>query len=63
MAEYKSKHTGEEIDTAIENVANKEDKTNKVVSLSSESTDAQYPSAKCVYDLIGDVETLLEELR
>lgn len=63
MAEYKSKHTGEEIDTAIENVANKEDKTNKVVSLSSESTDTQYPSAKCVYDLIGDVETLLEELR
>lgn len=32
---------------------------NKVVSLSSASTDSQYPSAKCVYDLIGDVETLL----
>ena len=33
--------------------------TNKVTSLSSFSTDTQYPSAKCVYDLIGDVETLL----
>jgi hypothetical protein len=33
--------------------------TNKVTSLSSSSTDTQYPSAKCVYDLLGDVETLL----
>ena len=32
---------------------------NKVTSLSSSSTDLQYPSAKCVYDIIGDVETLL----
>lgn len=40
----------------------KEDKTNKVTSLSSSSTDAQYPSAKCVYDLVGDVETLLTAL-
>lgn len=37
----------------------KEDKTNKVTSLSSSSTDTQYPSAKCVYDLVGDIETLL----
>ena len=29
----------------------KEDKSNKVTSLSAESTDTQYPSAKCVYDL------------
>ena len=33
-----------------------------VTSLSSASTDAQFPSAKCVYDLIGDVETLLAAL-
>lgn len=33
--------------------------TNKVTSLSSSSTDTQYPSAKCVYDMIGDVESLL----
>lgn len=37
----------------------KEDKSNKVTSLSSSSTDIQYPSAKCVYDLVGDLETLL----
>lgn len=30
-----------------------------VTSLSSSSTNSQYPSAKCVYDIIGDVETLL----
>lgn len=33
--------------------------SNLVTSLTSSSTDAQYPSAKCVYDLIGDIETLL----
>ena len=36
--------------------------SNKVTSISSSSTDTQYPSAKCVYDLIGDVETLLTTL-
>ena len=40
-------------------VSGKEDKSNKVTSLSASSTDTQYPSAKCVYDLIGDVESLL----
>lgn len=33
--------------------------SNKVTSLSSSSTDSEYPSAKCVYDIIGDVESLL----
>ena len=42
--------------------ANMEETTNKVTSLSSSSTDTQYPSAKCVYDLIGDVETILATL-
>lgn len=32
---------------------------NKVTSLSSSSTDTQYPSAKCVFDIIGDIESLL----
>ena len=41
---------------------NKENISNKVTSLSSASTDTQYPSAKCVYDLVGDVETLLTAL-
>lgn len=36
-----------------------EAKTNKVTTLSSASTDTQYPSAKCVYDIVGDIETLL----
>lgn len=36
--------------------------TNKVTSLSSSSTDTQYPSAKCIYDIIGDLETILETL-
>jgi capsular polysaccharide biosynthesis protein len=40
----------------------KENTSNKVVSISSSSTDTQYPSAKCVYDLVGDVETLLTTL-
>ena len=34
----------------------------KVTSISSASTDAQIPSAKCVYDIIGDIETLLAAL-
>ena len=49
-------------DTSIQDVSGKEDKTNKVTSLSSSSTDTQYPSAKCVYDIIGDVETILTTL-
>lgn len=36
--------------------------TNKVTSLSSSSTDTQYPSAKCVYDLVGDIESLLSAI-
>ena len=42
--------------------ANCESTTNKVTSLSSSSTDTQYPSAKCVYDMIGDVESALNAL-
>ena len=36
--------------------------SNKVTSISSSSTNTEYPSAKCVYDLIGDVETLINAL-
>ena len=43
---------------SVDNI-NIEDKSNKVTSLSSSSTDSQYPSAACVWGLIGDVETLL----
>ena len=37
----------------------KQDKSNLVTSISSSSTDAQYPSAKLLYDTVGDIETLL----
>ena len=40
----------------------KENTSNKVTSLSSSSTDSQYPSAKCVYDIIGDIESALQTL-
>ena len=36
--------------------------SNKVTSISSSSTDTQYPSAKCVYDLVGNLETILTTL-
>ena len=37
----------------------KEDTSNKVTSLSSSSTDTQYPSAKCVYDEIDTIKDLI----
>ena len=48
-------------DTALQSsaIANMEVTTNKVTSLSSQSTDTQYPRAKCVYNVVGDIETLL----
>ena len=36
--------------------------SNLVTSISSSSTNAQYPSAKCVYDIVGDIETLINAL-
>jgi hypothetical protein len=33
-----------------------------VVTINENSTDTQYPSAKCVYDLVGNVEELLTTL-
>ena len=49
----------------LENVItgkNLETSNNKVTSISSASTDTQYPSAKCVYDIVGNIETILETL-
>lgn len=43
-------------------LAGKEATSNKVTSLTSSSTDSQYPSAKCMYDLLGDVESLINAL-
>lgn len=46
--------------TSHQDITGKEDKSNKVTSISSSSTDAQYPSAKCVYDnLITKQDTLI----
>lgn len=42
--------------------ANMQTTGNLVTSISSSSTDSQYPSAKCIYDIIGDVETLLSQV-
>lgn len=33
--------------------------SNLVTSISSSSTDSQYPSAKCVYDIVGNIDTAL----
>ncbi|MBO4924821.1 MAG: hypothetical protein J5382_11975 [Bacteroidales bacterium] len=49
-------------DSLDEELADKEDSANKVTSLSASSTNDQYPSAKCVYDLVGNVESLLAAL-
>lgn len=48
--------------TSHQDISGKEDVSNKVTSLSSSSTDDEYPSAKCVYDLVGDIETLLSQI-
>lgn len=48
---------GEDVDTStFEKISN------KVTSISANSTNTQYPSAKCVYDLVGNVESLLTAL-
>lgn len=53
----------DKIDDFAESTNNsKQDKSNLVTSISSLSTDSQYPSAKCVYDIIGNIETLLSEI-
>jgi hypothetical protein len=39
-----------------------EQTSNKVTSISSSSTNTQYPTAKCVYDIVGDIETLINAL-
>lgn len=55
-------------DTKISYIKNKPDLTiyqtvaNITTSLSASSTNTQYPSAKCVYDLLGDVESLIDAL-
>ena len=40
-------------------ITNMQVTTNLVTIISSSSTDTQYPSAKCVYDIVGNIESLL----
>ena len=42
-------------DSAIQDVSGKEDKTNKVTTIDSTSTDTEYASAKAVWDLLSSV--------
>ena len=39
-----------------------ENASKKVTSISASSTDDEYPSAKCVYDIVGNIETLLSQI-
>lgn len=43
-------------------VSDKESVSNKVTTITSSSTDVQYPSAKCMYTLVGEVESVLDEI-
>lgn len=53
--------TAGKLATAVSDVLNgAEQTTNKVTSVSSASTDTQYPSAKCVYDYGQSIQTAIE---
>lgn len=43
-------------------ISDMQTKTNLVTSISASSTDIQYPSAKCVYNIVGNIETLLHNI-
>ena len=47
------------IATVGPDTSNMQTTTNLVTSVSSSSTDTQYPSAKLFYDTIGDIQTAL----
>lgn len=56
-------YTKTEIDSLLnESLSNYELLSNKVNSISSTSTDDEYPSAKCMYDIVGNIESLLGEI-
>lgn len=53
-------------DIPLPSVSGLESTSNKVTAINSSSTNAKYPSAKAVYDLVdaalGDIETALDEI-
>lgn len=48
--------------TGIPSLSGYQTTANLVTSISSSSTNSQYPSAKCVYDIVGNIETLLSNV-
>ena len=53
----------QDVITQVEEMSTaKEDVINKVTSINANSTDSEYPSAACVYKIVGDIETLLQEI-
>lgn len=48
--------TGKGFITSHQDITGKEDKSNKVTSISANSTDTEYPSAKAVYDYIQSLD-------
>ena len=63
-SDYATSAQGAKADTAVQPsaIANMQTTTNLVTSVSSLSTDSQYPSAKLFYDTCGDIETLINAL-
>ena len=39
-----------------------ESTNNKVTSINANSTDTQYPSARCIYNLVGNIESALSNI-
>lgn len=44
---------------SVTGLSSYETTSNKVTTISSGSTDTQYPSAKCVYDIVGNIDSAL----
>lgn len=49
------------IKTVNDVIEDKQSITNLVVSLSAENVDTQYPSAKCVFDAVEEINTTIED--
>lgn len=60
---YSASSTNAQSGTAVASaISGKQNISNLVTSVSSASTDSQYPSAKLFYDTCGDIETLINAL-
>lgn len=65
-----SVYTQQQIDTMLQNIGGGtpvdtsgfEVKTNKVTSIDAQSTDEEYPSAACVYTIVGNIEATLNAI-